>query len=482
MPMTVLTALLRPRYLVAALLIVLAGWQWHLLTAQKVTARKMHIDERGWVASAMVYCDLLYKGDFTPSHWEQLNLGPFGNLNPPLGKVMLGMPAYLRTKDTRLKYVPQERLTVRDTMGLCSKAVPNPPFAFLTPSRNTAKFWAGLTAVTLIATVCWLFGSWAGVIFAFTLLWNTTFRNNSAFALTDMPYLFLLNLALIAGITVVKAKSRAAFLAAMALLGLGAGLATSVKVTGIVVITAYAVVLMATLLFTRQARSRRTLLGLATYSTVALLTIFALNPFLWPDIAAFDRDAAAQELVILRDPAKAGISWNEEASLWKSLTEPELGYSVVRYTAPNLRAILRPLEYPLLYPRWSRLFETIAERFPRRATWSIVWESLTGHTSSIFEVGLFLLGFYTAGVAAVAKLRQGIATPALAVMLYVAVQLALLVYAVPVSGFDRYLLPFLVVSKVFVALGVLAALGPPRQLLADLRKSRQSATTSTTAL
>lgn len=478
----VFTNLLRPRYFVAMVLIAYAFWQWHALTAMKVSSNQTHVDERGWIASALAYCDLLYTGDFSPADWEQRNLGAFGNLNPHLGKVMLGTPAYFTAKKLRMHYRPQDRLTMRDTDGLCSKGVPRPPLKIYHAARNTAKFWAGLTAATLILSVCWLFGTWAGVIFSFTLLWNRTFRINSAFALTDMPYLFLLNIALIAGVLVLRARSRGALLAVTALLGIGAGLATSVKVTAIVTLSIYTIALLGTLVYLKRAGIRRAAAGFGVYLVAALVVIFALDPFFWPDLSAIDLDAAAEEVTLVRDPASAGVSWNDEDSLWKSMTETELDYSVVRAKAPHLRAMLRPLEYPLLYPRWGRLFEALGQRFPRNSTWEIVRESLTGHTSSMFEVALFALGFYVTAKATVASLRNGVAPAALAILAYVTIQLAFLIYALPVGGMARYVLPFLVVSKVLVALGMLAALEPPRQLLSDLWKARQARVTSTTAL
>lgn len=445
-----------------------------LLSAPLITSPTLHTDERGWLASGLSYCDLVAQGDFTPSHWElQGVLLSFGDLNPHLGKVMLTLPAYRFAKRMEIEYKPQERFTSRDRMGIFSDTLPPPPAKLLRLARRTAFFWACCTVAVMIAAAWWMAGRVAAVLFGYTILLNRFFLESASLAMTDFPYLFFLGLGLLCGIWLVRAPTSRQRTLAVALGFLAAGLATSVKVTGLPILGLFFTVLLVYLAGLHRVRMRGVLGRLALGSAVALLPIYGLNPFLWPEWSSVEFDAVPKEWEAIRAGEIVYAKDEEYNTLWESLRQSDINASAVRRACPNLTNMLRPLEFPLLYPRWSHLFEALAKQYPVNEPLEALYGSIFRHASSVFEVMFLFFGLHVAWT----RVRdgRGEASPLVAGMAYLAVQALFLLMMLPVKGFERYYLPAILISRVFVALGVAEALEYPRQLIVEMRGRRSDA-------
>lgn len=459
---------------VAALaLIAIAYTLWFFRCKDRVYRADMEMDERGWIAAGLVYCDLAATDNLNPSAWDQLSLGTFGNLNPHVGEFAICFPAYYRARQENLVFEPQKHLTNKDTWGVISPGIPPPPPRIHSAVRWTVVFWAFLASAAMTGLAWWMGGPAVAVIFAFTLLQNDWYVHHSAVALTDQPYLFFLALGAICGAWLLSTTDAKQWAAAVAGMGLAAGLATSVKITGLVLLATYLLCLLSVLLWQKRTTRKRAGALLLLYFAVAVVPIYASNPFFWPDFSKMDLQAARSELRDLREGTSKPARSARETSLWKSLSAVDLRHSAFRKDYPQLRNVMRPMEFPLLYARWDRFMDQMANRFPLTSILEIPMGTLSRFGTSAFEVAFVLYGL----VLAILQLRKGKGSPALlAGCLYLASQFGFLIAKMPV-GFDRYFLPVFLISRIFVGIGVVAALEYPRQLLADLKAQRISTET-----
>jgi 4-amino-4-deoxy-L-arabinose transferase-like glycosyltransferase len=176
---------------------------------------------------------------------------------------------------------------------------------------------------------------WTAVAAAGLLLMNPLFIETASRALTDIHYnMFLLSLCVVS-VLVLKARRFKDVLAGSALCGLLAGLACSVKVTGIVVGGCYFLVIASYTHFVGGTRRLWFISSLAIFRVSSVLTIYASNPYYWPSAADFDATALAAEL---RDVP---------AAIRNRRQEPPTGDDF-----PHLS---RLLAFPLLYLRWQKL-------------------------------------------------------------------------------------------------------------------------------
>lgn len=456
---------------------------WFAVTESRITGGPLEWDERGWLASGLVYSGLFAHGDFAPAHWDGPRLTTWGNINPPLGKICVGWNAYQLSVKERLDYRPQVTAH-RAAWGGLGPGAPTPPPLLLHEARATVRLWAALAAAVMVAAAWWLGGPAVAVVLAWTLLFNRVFMDHSTIAYTDAVYLLFHAVALLGAFAFARAERRCWQIAAILVLGLGAGLATSVKITGILIIGAYTIVLISSKLRRNVVSWKAAAAYLALFGVVGLAVIYTLNPFLWPDFRAIDRTALAEEWARFR---QTEFATPEEGAppretLWESLTSIDLPTSRVRIDYPQLRNLLRPLEFPLLYPRWSRVFAQMAKDFPKESVVQVPYGAVVRFSTSLFEGAFLCYGLFVA----VRLLRRDPGSPQgtlLATALIVfGVQLFFLAISLPVQGFSRYYLPTIVESRLFVALGVAAALRYPWKLVKGLVPQEPSGVTETSAL
>jgi hypothetical protein len=103
-----------------------------------------------------------------------------------------------------------------------------------------------------------------------------------ALAVTDSYYNFFIVCALAASLGLVRAKRTSPFVVFSALTGLSAGLACSVKITGLPLIALYYGMLLIPIGIVRGVNWRAVVYGPMAGLLAALVTVYTLNPFFWP--------------------------------------------------------------------------------------------------------------------------------------------------------------------------------------------------------
>jgi hypothetical protein len=445
---------------IAALLAILAAYLvWFFATADPVGYSPLHIDEPGWISAGFAYTGLVAEGNLDATAWEQNVLGPFGNLNPHLGKLMLGAPLalYSNRYGGGQQYIVPYALNGEAPGGLLPEHQPSPEL--LRVARLAVKVVAAAAAAAIIAAVWWMCGATVAAVFAWILLTNGLFLLNSVRAMTDQHALLFLHLGLLCGIALLRANTRRAKAIAVTLLGVSAGLASSVKVTAIFLLGGYLLALLGILAWYGRVRARGAAQAIVLYGACGMLVIYALNPFLWPDVSRLNAGALCTEAwsLMAGNPPPSGAPL-PAGTPWGDLTSPELQRDQIRAAYPQLsHVVLPPVEFFLMFPRWERFFEKIALMHPPKGVLEVPYGFSFKYARSPLEVPLLFLGLYlvwrqirgTPRTAAPPLILSG-----LALML---IHYVFLAATLPVGGFGRYFLPLYAVSRIFTAIGIVGA-------------------------
>jgi hypothetical protein len=422
-------------------------------------------DESGWIASGYFYSDLLLHHPFDWNRWNDPGYGPWGSLNPQLGKWLIGFPlvAYYRFTG-RQPFMELYDETRPYGENLRGGKIPTSEVLYL---GRTVSAVFGLACVILVFVIGGLSYNYrVGTLAAFLVFSNKTFRLASTRAMTDVYLnlfllLFLLSLILFQGRNGSKTW--------LFLSGVFAGCACSIKITGLPIC---GLIFLSFLIF-RMMQERGTwralLKPVAAFSLAALMTIYLLNPFFWPSFGGFEFKAAIQELTAV---AGKRIHLSEQARL------PE------RYQSqyPQLWNVSHPLEFPLLYLRWNKFMDRLSNGqagapmkfrelwqrnrvvdlnkmlFMEYASLTSVANTVAGRSSFVtYFLGSVELLFLFLGAAvcmpggARVRLRQP-ARDYCIPLIYFAVNYLFIVCLLTIN-FDRYYLPAIIASKFLVALG-----------------------------
>lgn len=270
-----------PTRTTAFLLIIMAASAFVMW--KSISQTRFHPDESGWIISAMRTTGLILDGDFSETSWRMGDLGPWGHLNPPVGKYLLGfgLRAHPLRKDIDSEYryryhylsnPPENRLAGR-----------MPPHDLLIRARSVnALFTIVLFAVLSLTAALYTRSLIVGGIAWVLTVSNPLILIVLSRAMTDAYYNLFLLLLVIAILPLVHDTTSEK--PAMWLFGAGsiAGLACAVKITGIVV----GAELCALVLLYHSLKKRRTPKEYASYTAIffvaALIVIYGVNPYFWP--------------------------------------------------------------------------------------------------------------------------------------------------------------------------------------------------------
>ena len=333
--MTAVTRARTPRALpvLLALAVCLAG-------AAVLLARVPHTrpvgDEPGWITSGYYYSELLLAADWDRTKWEGRAHGPWGSLNPHLGKWLVGVPLTLRDgvgEPHFSGYYDFDRSFAENVKG---GRMP-PEDVFRTARRWSAFF--GVLCCLLVFVAAWLARDpWAGALAALLLVVNPLFVRGATRAMTDVHYnLFLLGLC-VAAFWLVRAEGRKRQVLAAAACGLFGGLAASVKVTGIVIAAAIFLLLLLYLTLLRRTPLRGAVVPVSAFFAVALSLIYGLNPWFWPPRPG----TAAQAAQTAPPPTGRGALGASQA---------------LKRRYPQLAHLSPLLRFPRLFRRWDRYMQ-----------------------------------------------------------------------------------------------------------------------------
>lgn len=420
-----------------ALLAVVLVSVWRLDRA--VRSERVHIDEAGWILTAVCYGELVRSGDFSSPAWEQPELDAFGSLNPLLGKLWLATGIYLNpsTRDTR--FSPSQLATFRTPAGSADSPI-SPEL--LRVARYTHAV-SGLVCVILVFLVAGSLGGWpAGMLASLALLGVDAFVATMGRVFTDGVFLIwvlVLTACLIRFARCPAGRGNRWLLAASA----SVGLAFNIKMTALVLglATLGLVVFACAWLKRRPIRTlfKPLLAGIAT----ALAACYLPNPYLWPTAAAPADGGSLSVLLPMRFvPMEKDPHWS-----------PLLGH------APVL------LRLPEMHLRWNRQIQYQRTAWPEQAASKGRNLLRLFHTYNHQGVGAGAFVALVAVTAARWARSKPFASPArlaawcrghpsLAIFILITIiHVGWLVIMVPLD-WDRYYLPGVLHLQILAAVGV----------------------------
>ena len=396
-------------------------------------------DETGWISSGVYYTDLLLARDFAWDKWQCRACGPWGGLNMPLGKWAIGAPLKLYYAATPgavpfMRFYDFERsLAQNQAEGRV------PPAAVLAAARLACAAFGVLCCLLLFCLGYWWLNRAAALLAVVLLLLTDGFVQQATRAMTDVHYLtFLLAGGLASGLLLQRADRRG-LVAAAILAGLAAGLAAAVKVTGILVGGLVFATLLAYVAALHRLRLRTALRAAALFLVVAIAIVYLLNPFFWPDWQQLDATALLHDARSLLAAAVSG----------------QLGAAPISQSFPQVGHLTHIIEFPQMFLRWRAFMQTqlpIGDWTEPRLL--AIHRSLFVNLAAFpFEWVLLLIGAAAAGRRVIAAWRRAQTAPALAPLVFFAVNYFFVLFLVQLN-WPRYYLPTAVAGKLLVAYGI----------------------------
>ncbi len=401
---------------------------------------EFHGDESGWITSGRYYTDLVSEGNFQWDDWECPKCNAWGSINMQLGKLLIGIPVALDPQASGQAF--SSYYDFGASLDENTRQGRVPPRETLIRARSASAVFGVLCCVVVFAIGTCAYNTFVGVVAVALLLLNPAFVKCATRAMADIHYSFFLVALCLAVIVFVQTAGRRQALAASALCGILAGLACSVKVTGIVVGGGLFVVALTVqrLWFVRRP-TREMLFLLGAFGLSASIVVYGLNPYFWPSASALADPAAAQELK----------TWMSESSATGSAPEP----FATRY--PHLGTITHVLEFPRMFGRWQGFMSW--DIVQRRANWK-GGDPVVTITQRLFREVMFpgevlLLVFGMVFVARSSRLEPpGIADQARLVTLEWFLINYLFILAFMELNWERYYLPTAVAAVPLAAAGV----------------------------
>lgn len=409
-----------------------------LLNSREKT--KFDGDESGWISSGYYYSDLLLKGDFEWEKWNTQKLGPWGPMNPHLGKWIIGVPLGLHFPHPHFLGL----YDIHDTYQANQRAGNVPPPEMLAFSRAEMAILGGLCCLLIFLIGCQAYNLWVGIA-VFLLLGNHLFFTFSTLAMTDIAYNFFLIGLGWCGLGLLRAISPQKMI--LGSLGAGAisGLACSVKLTGI----AIGALFFVAVLCYKKALSRekwRIFPQFLIFSLSSLAVVYALNPLFWPDFKAKSG---------IRSTAESGSFAKEKPTDLGRATSAE-GFGL-EPPFPQLGSLSRVFLFPQQILRWSSFLES--QKDLPHAGWDgsrvkNIHLALFKRQSTFFGEGLFLLlGIILCSRKIYFSIRTGaLSLSSIPLMLFLGNYLFVLVFMT--INWNRYYLPTVIASKLVIAIGI----------------------------
>jgi hypothetical protein len=267
---------------VAVIVALVAGW---VLTHGARTAR-FHGDESGWISSGIYYWKLLVRGDFGRERWDCPECRSWGTLNPPLGKLSIGLPYLACLGNETCEFNRYYDFTVSQAENERRGTIPSR--RVLLKGRYSAAA-AGVLACLAVFVLAYVVGGrsvLAGVLAAALILASDLFRVSASRAMTDAAYNLLLLTEVLAAAAIIGSRNVTDLPRLAAVAGVCVGLASSVKVSGYVIGLPLVLLAFAYRLGSGRdhvERNQHSLIRyVAIFGIVAFSIVVALNPTYWP--------------------------------------------------------------------------------------------------------------------------------------------------------------------------------------------------------
>jgi 4-amino-4-deoxy-L-arabinose transferase-like glycosyltransferase len=431
----------RSRWILFAALGLLVCVISALVIFPKVNTTEFSTDEPGWIASGYYYTTLAENGDLDWNKWFCQECHGFGRLNLHVGQYLYGIPMKIEKSGSGPEFFGFYDVDQSYEANARAGAVPSP--AILKQARQIAAFFGVLCCLAIFAVGFWAYNPWVGVIAAALLVTNSVFLKIASQAMTDTFYnLFLMSVCLTL-VFLVRVRAPRTTFVLVCLAGFLTALACSVKITGMLVGAGFFLGSMAWRYWradTWRTRSGQKEIALAVvaFFAVCLAVVYLLNPFFWPSW----NKAVWQE----------GRSFVHDVSTKKVVPWHRVDLENAAFAYPELRNLSHPVEFPLLFGRWSHELQRHLDRGwagwdgPRllvlhrtlfQQAVPFAWPS----KSAVYvDIGALLLAALTfAGIYFLA--RSAMASPTAVVLLVTLVVNYLLIVLFMKLNWDRYYLP-----------------------------------------
>jgi len=341
-----------------------------------VEKTKFHGDESGWISSGSYYSHLLLDLDFDREKWKGYHLGAWGDMNTHVGKLLLGVPL-----NAYLKYHQKEDFSEFYDFNISYlRNVEEgrvPPRDILLRARAVSVFFGVLSCLLVFSISYFCANIWVAYGAILFLLTNNLFITSSTRALTDIFYNFFMLSFCAASIALLKRSEKKYMLVAGLLCGLLTGLACSVKVTGIVIGSAYFLILLAYKGYVEKLKKTQLLKLLIVFFLSAITVVYALNPCFWPNF----RNVKIAS-VISESQSLVGEVVAKELP-----TDNRLQHIIEEY--PQLHNLSRVLSFPYLFIRWNNFMKK--QVIKRGEQWQGN-RFLTFHKKLLIKYSTFFLG------------------------------------------------------------------------------------------
>jgi 4-amino-4-deoxy-L-arabinose transferase-like glycosyltransferase len=412
-------------------------------------------DESGWISSAYYYSDLLLKGNFEWQQWQKCpQCGAWSSwYNPHVGQWVIGIPlkAFAAKGEEEFFGFYNFEKSLEDN----KKEGKVPPAPILLRARSVSMVIGILCCLLIFAIGYYSNNLWTGSIAAILLIFNKLFITLSTQAMTDISYNFFLLCTCLASIFLLRQSQLRYILLSSLLCGSFAGLASSVKITGVLVGGLYFFLVLLYKKLVCNLKVKDAAKYFITFSFSALFIIYLLNPYFWPS---------------LKDISIGGTI-QEAATYFKEGQGTGIPKENINSEYPQLSNLSHVLEFPLMFGRWRRLLDPL--KVDKYAQWGenrlkTFNETFLGESSSFpKESYVLVLGIILLGSKLITSIYNKKLSNSAVPLLYFGANYVFILLFMRIN-FDRYYLPTIIASKIIVAAGICEAI---RLIWVILRRS-----------
>ncbi len=425
----------------ALVLILLSGY----ILISTIGDSEFHKDEPGWISSSIYYTNLLAQGNFTKAKWANPDLGPWGEFNPQLGKIILGIGLRILEPDQEFRNIydfEKTEIKNRDEGNI-------PPRELLYSARKVSTFFGILCVLLLFSFGIYLKNYWIGLVAALLLMFNEVFIMLGTQAMMDIFYNFFLLCLYILGIKLVDKTSKKRFLVLMILFGAFTGLASSVKLMGMII---GSIIILCVLVYKSIFEDIKGLFFyLSGYLIIAVGVTYILNPIYYLDLGKLDFNKLKRELELAKDEpfllefTRVSVSESEDDNL------------IDQY--PQLTNLSQPLKIPIHFIKWFLAMHPqteLADTFGGNRILAIHDLLFFQYSTFKAEVFFLMVGFALSIKSVLESTRQRIPTPYFLLTIYFLISYLFTVVFVKVD-WHRYYLPTIISGRIIIAVGIIGS-------------------------
>jgi hypothetical protein len=312
-----------------------------LVIFPRIAKTEFSADEPGWISSGYYYTTLAQKRDLDWDKWFCRDCGGFGRLNLHVGEYLFGIPMKIEKDSASPAFFGF--YDVEHSYEENFRAGVIPPPAILIQARQVAAFFGVLCCLMIFAVGFWAYNPWVGLISSVLLLTNSVFLKLSGQAMTDAFYNFFLLSICLALVVTARVRSKKAILFLVCVTGVLTALACSVKITGLLLGTGFFLGLIGWRFWRARTGKKEMALTLAAFFVCCLGTVYLLNPFFWPSWNQMSGSEVVREVK----------SFSHDVSTKKIIPWHRQDLEQASFDYPQLRNLSHPIEFPLLFGRWS---------------------------------------------------------------------------------------------------------------------------------